>query len=78
MNSSGISEKLGILYVLAAWVSSRPRCGPSRLVPEELLQGQPAHPLDEPALDLAEVDQRRQAVTHVVHDVRPGAAGRRR
>src|SRR5664279_2966434 len=29
LNSSGISEKLGILYVLAAWVFNRPRLAPS-------------------------------------------------
>ena len=28
-NSGGISEKLGSLYVLAAWVDNRPRLGPS-------------------------------------------------
>ena len=41
------------------------------LVPAQLLQGQPAHALHEAALDLAQVDQRRQAVPHVVHDVGP-------
>ena len=44
---------------------------PVALVPAQLLQGQPAGALDEAALDLADVDQRRQAVADVVHDVGP-------
>ena len=57
--------------MLAAWVFSRPRCGPSLSSQVQLLQRQPAGTLDEAALDLTEVDQRRQAVAHVVHDVDP-------
>ena len=41
------------------------------LVPAQLLEGQPAGALDEAALDLPDVDQRRQAVADVVHDVGP-------
>ncbi len=39
------------------------------LVPAQLLEGQPADALHEAALDLAEVDQRRERVADVVHDV---------
>ena len=48
--------------------------GPVGLVPAQVLQRQPAGALDEAALDLAEVDQRRQAVADVVHDVDPAGA----
>ena len=46
------------------------------LVPAQVLQRQPARSLHEAALDLAEVDQRREAVADVVHDVdAAGAVG---
>ena len=40
-------------------------------VPPQVLQREPARALHEPALDLAEVDQRGEAVADVVHDVDP-------
>ena len=43
-------------------------------VPPQVLQGQPARALDEAALDLSDVDQGRQAVADVVHDVDPAGA----
>ena len=49
---------------------------PVALVPAQVLERQPAGALDVPALDLADVDQRRQAVADVVDDVDPpGAVG---
>src|SRR5699024_11738545 len=39
------------------------------VVPAQILQGQPSCALDESALDLAEVDERRQGVPDVVDDV---------
>ena len=44
------------------------------LVPAQVLQRQPAGALHEAALDLAEVDERGQAVADVVHDVDPAGA----
>ena len=55
--------------MLAAWVASRPRVGAVALVPAQVLQRQPAGALHERALDLAEVDERGEAVADVVDDV---------
>ena len=61
--------------MLAACVVA-PARRPVALVPAQVLEGQPAGALDEPALDLADVDQRREAVADVVDDVDPpGAVG---
>jgi hypothetical protein len=42
---------------------------PALLVPDQLLGRQPAHPLDEPALDLPDVDRGVQRLAAVVQDV---------
>ncbi len=41
----------------------------TRVVPPQFLRCQPARPLDETTLDLAEIHRRIQRVTAVVHDV---------
>ena len=58
--------------VRAGRLGGQPAAGrPVAGVPAQVLQGQPARALHEPALDLAEVDQRGEAVADVVHDVDP-------
>ena len=51
---------------------------PVALVPPQVFESEPPGALDEAALDLADVDQRRQAVAHIVHDVDAPECGRRR
>ena len=68
-------ERLGHLGEAGQLVGARRRGReaaarrPRALVPAQVLEGEPASPLDEGALDLAEVDERREAVADVVDDV---------
>ena len=70
LKTSAYSEKRAACTCWPAWVLSCPRAVVAG-VPAQVLQRQPARALHEAALDLPDVDQGRQALTGVVHDVHP-------